>query len=69
VGLKDEPYFKYFDYPDFVTPYSGLKQIKKYAQIFVCSDLYDMFDEISTKIKEVKEEIYRLLVEEFKYFE
>lgn len=33
IGLKDEAYFKYFNYPDFVTPFSGLIQIKKYAEV------------------------------------
>ena len=69
VGLQDEPYFKYFDYPDFLTPYSGLIQIRKYAQIHGREDLQDLFKEISGLTKKVKEEIYRLLVVEFRYFE
>jgi len=69
VGLHNEPYFKYFDYPDFLTPYSGLIQIRRYAEIVNQSDLINIFEEISKLTKEVKEEIYRLLVEEFKYFE
>ena len=67
--LQDEPYFKYFDYPDFLTPYSGLVQIRKYAEIHGREDLQDLFKEISVLTKKVKEEIYRLLVEEFRYFE
>jgi len=69
VGLQNEPYFKYFDYPDFLTPYSGLIQIKKYAEQEGLADLQVLFAEITKLTKDVKAEIYRLLVEEFKYFE
>ena len=69
VGLHDEPCFRYFDYPDFLTPYSGLIQIRQYAAIHGKEDLQLIFREISTLTKKVKEEIYRLLVEEFGYFE
>ncbi len=69
VGLKDEPYFKYFAYDDFLTPNSGLIQIKKYADQQLKTDLIRLFDDISAKTKAVKDEIYRLLVDEFKYFE
>ncbi|MCK4333413.1 hypothetical protein KAX06_01355 [candidate division WOR-3 bacterium] len=69
VGLQDEPYFKYFDYKDFLTPYSGLIQIKKYAELKNLEDLLNLFEKISAKTKEVREEIYRLLTEEFAYFE
>jgi hypothetical protein len=68
-GLQDESCFKYFDYPDFLTPFSGLIQISKYAEIHVKEDLQNLFKEISILTKKVKEEIYRLLVEEFRYFE
>ncbi len=68
VGLKEEAYFRYFDYPDFVTKDSGLVQIKKYADINGCSDLLSKIQEIQSLTKKVKEEIYRLLVVEFKYF-
>ena len=69
VGLNDEPYFKYFDYPDFVTPYSGLIQIKKYAEINGKIDILEKFEPIKQLSKQVKERIYDLLVNEFKYFE
>jgi len=69
VGLKNEPYFKYFDYPDFVTPYSGLIQIKKYAEQNASIDLLDKFVDIQRLTKVVKDELYRLLVKEFKYFD
>ncbi len=69
VGLNNEPYFKYFSYPDFLTPYSGLIQIKKYAEQEGLHDLLTRFDEISKNTKKVKDELYRLLVNEFKYFE
>lgn len=69
IGLHNEAYFRYFDYPDFLTPNSGLIQIRKYAELNNKEDLNEQFKLISEKTKEVKEEIYRLLVEEFKYFE
>jgi hypothetical protein len=69
VGLQDEPYFKYFDYKDFVTPHSGLIQIQKYAENYNAEDLMELFEKISAKTKEVREEIYRLLTQEFAYFE
>lgn len=69
VGLQDEPYFKYFDYPDFLTPYSGIIQIKKYAELTGKLKLMQLLDELSSKTKDVKEKIYDLLVNEFKYFD
>jgi hypothetical protein len=69
VGLHDEPYFKYFDYKDFITPNSGLIQIRKYAENKNAEDLLELFVKISAKTKEVREEIYRLLVHEFGYFD
>ncbi|MCU0472973.1 MAG: hypothetical protein MUC93_06355 [Bacteroidales bacterium] len=69
VGLKDEPYFRYFNYPDFLTPNSGLIQIRRYADINNKSDLQQRFEIINEKTKIVREEIFRLLVEEFKYFQ
>jgi hypothetical protein len=69
IGLQNEPYFKYFGYPDFLTPHSGLIQIRKYAENGGVADLLEKFDEISILTKKVKEEIHRLLVDEFKYFD
>lgn len=68
-GLQDEPYFKYFNYPDFLTPYSGLIQIKKYAEIKAEADLLNRFAEISKLAKAVKQKLYKILVDDFKYFE
>ncbi|MBS1592015.1 MAG: hypothetical protein JST07_07920, partial [Bacteroidetes bacterium] len=68
-GLHTEPYFKYFDYPDFLTPYSGLIQIKKYAELQADIELLNRFNEISKLSKAVKQQIYNLLVEDFKYFD
>lgn len=68
VGLHEEAYFKYFDYPDFVTKDSGLIQIKKYADINDCADLLEKIGAITSKTKFVKEEIYRMLLEDFNYF-
>jgi len=69
VGLNDEPYFQFFNYPDFVTPYSGLIQIRKYAEINGKTDILEKFEPIKLLSKQVKERIYDLLVNEFKYFE
>jgi hypothetical protein len=69
VGLQDEAYFKYFDYKDYITPHSGLIQIRKYAEIHNATNLLEVFDKISAKTKQVREQIYHLLVDEFGYFE
>ena len=69
VGLHTEPYFKYFNYPDFLTPYSGLIQIKKYAELQADVELLNRFAEISKLTKAVKQQLYHLLVKDFKYFE
>ncbi|MCZ8023559.1 MAG: hypothetical protein O9294_17480 [Cytophagales bacterium] len=69
VGLHNEPYFKYFGYADFLTPHSGLIQIRKYADNEGKADLLELFGEISALTKKVREEIYTLLTEDFKYFD
>ena len=69
AGLHEEAYFKYFDYPDFLTPYSGLIQIRKYAELEEIGELIELFAEISALTKLVREEIYQLLVKDAKYFE
>ena len=69
VGLQDEPYFKYFDYPDFLTPHSGLIQIKKYAEKNSKNDLSEYFQQITAKSKQIKEEIYKILINQLKYFD
>jgi hypothetical protein len=63
-GLHNEPYFKYFEYPDFLTANSGLIQIKKFAEINYKDDLHEIIIEIGEKTKEVREEIYNLLIHE-----
>ncbi len=68
VGLKGEAYFKYFSYPDFVTPHSGLIQIKKYAEENGSIDLLNKFTDIQKLTSAVKKELYRILVDEFDYF-
>lgn len=68
-GLHEEAYFKYFNYPDFLTPYSGLIQIKKYAEINADIELLNRFGEISKLTKAVKQQLYHILVDDFKYFE
>lgn len=69
VGLEKEPYFKYFSYPDFLTPHSGLIQIKKFADFENDLPLQQRFERITALTKEVKEKLYNMLVNEFKYFE
>ncbi len=69
VGLNNEAYFKYFSYPDFATPNSGLIQIKKYAEQNTCVDLLNKCSDIQKLTSAVKKALYRLLVTEFDYFE
>lgn len=69
IGLQEEAYFRYFDYDDFLTPHSGLIQIRKFAELNAENDLLAYFTQINALSKAVKDEIFRLLVEEFKYFE
>ncbi len=69
IGLHNEPYFKYFDYADFVNKDSGLIQIKKYAEVNACIDLIEKITEITTQTKIVKDAIYNMLTVDFKYFE
>jgi hypothetical protein len=69
TGLQDEPYFRYFSYPDFLAPYSGFIQIRKYAEIHNLEDLQQQFAQISAITKKVREELCRILVEEAKCFE
>ena len=44
-------------------------QIRKYAEINGREDLQALFREISALTKQVREKVYRLLTEEFGYFE
>lgn len=69
VGLQDEPYFKYFNYVDFLTPYSGLIQIKKHVENQNLTDLDNLFHQITAKSKQIKDEIYNILINDLKYFE
>lgn len=66
--LKEESYFKYFDYDPFLTPHSGLIQIKKYAEKIIDVPIIEQFKTINAHTKKVRNELYVLLVEEFKYF-
>jgi len=68
IGLKQEAYFRYFNYPDFLTKDSGLVQIRKYAEINKKVDLVSMIENIKKTTSEVKNEIYRLLTKDFNYF-
>jgi len=69
VGLKDEPYFRYFQYADFLTPTSGLIQIRKFAEVNNKADLLQQFADVSRHTKKVREEIYHLLIEDLRYFQ
>jgi hypothetical protein len=69
VGLQDEPYFKYFSYPDFLTPHSGLIQIRKYAEKEGKEDLLLLFKDVNELTKGIRKELYRMLVDKFKYFD
>lgn len=68
VGLKNEPYFKDFAYPDFVTPYSGLIQIRKYAEINNKADLLEICEDVKKVTKQVRSSLCSLIVNNFKYF-
>ncbi len=48
---KVPPHFRYFDYEDFLTPNSGLIQIRKFAVINNKLDLLKRFNTISEKTK------------------
>jgi hypothetical protein len=67
--LKNEAYFKYFSYEPFLTSFSGIVQIKKYAQEHMNVELLNRLDEIDVMKSAVKEKIYELLTSQFKYFE
>jgi hypothetical protein len=54
TGLQDEPYFRYFSYPDFLTPYPGIIQIRKYAEIHNLYDLQEHFAQISALTKKMR---------------
>lgn len=69
IGLKEEPYFKYFDYEDFITPNSGLIQLKTYATINGDSVLENMLIKLSKLSIEIKYKIKETLVNEYKYFD
>ncbi|MCW7494729.1 hypothetical protein ND861_18870 [Leptospira sp. 2 VSF19] len=68
-GLKDEPYFSFFEYQDFVSPHSGLIQIRKFAELSNKKDLLDQFDIIKENTKNVREKFLTLLKEDFKYYD
>ena len=67
-SLKKEAYFKYFDYEPFLSPYSGLIQIKKYAQNHLNVELLNRFDEIDGMKTEIRDKIYEMLVCDLQYF-
>jgi hypothetical protein len=68
IGLEKEAYFKFFSYPDFVTPFSGLIQIKKYVDLHGVPELAACFEEIDACKRKVKSEIYEMLVNDMRYF-
>jgi len=69
VGLDDEPYFRYFSYKSYLTPHSGLIQLRKYGEQQGIAALNEGFVRIKADAAAVREELYRFLVEECRYFE
>lgn len=69
VGLDDEPYFRYFSYKSYLTPHSGLIQLRKYGEQQGIAVLNEGFTRIKADAAAVREELYRFLVEECRYFE
>jgi hypothetical protein len=69
VGLDDEPYFRYFSYKSYLTPHSGLIQLRKYGEQQGIAALNEGFAQIKADAAAVREELYRFLVEECRYFE
>jgi hypothetical protein len=69
VGLHEEAYFRFFDYPDFVNKDSGLVQIRKYAEKNGHADLVAKLSQISELAKAAREAIYTMLTEDFRYFD
>ncbi len=69
VGLDDEPYFRYFSYKSYLTPHSGLVQLRKYGEQQGIAALNEGFERIKADTAVVREELYRFLVEECRYFE
>jgi len=67
--LKDMACFKYFNYEPFLTQFSGLVQIKKYAIKYANIELLQQFERIEKIKKEIKDKIFLLLTKDFKYFE
>jgi hypothetical protein len=57
TGLKEEAYFRYFSYPDFLTPWSGLIQIRNYAEIHNISGLLEQFGRIIRLTLNAREEL------------
>ena len=46
-----------------------LEQFKKYAELKNLPDINDLISQIAAKSKQVRDEIFKLLVNDFKYFE
>jgi hypothetical protein len=68
VGLGNEYYFKFFNYVDFLTPHSGLIQIKTFADKNDKKDLLEKINRINETTKDVRNAIYNFLVDKVKYF-
>lgn len=66
--LKDECYFKYFSYEPYLTAFSGLIQIRKYAGFYHIDDLVNQLREIDDLVKVVKSKFLKLLLNECQYF-
>lgn len=68
-NLAEEAYFRYFDYVPFLTPHSGLIQIRKYTDLEGLADMGSLFTELAANVKALKEALYSVLVGELGYFE
>ncbi|MBC6698095.1 hypothetical protein [Hymenobacter sp. BT190] len=60
-GLQTETYFKHFTQPDYLTPRSGLLQIRRYAEQHAQPDLLALLQKISLHTKAVREELQQIL--------
>lgn len=67
VGLQNETYFKHFSQPDFLTPRSGLIQIRRFAELHNKTDLLSLLRAITLRTKAVREELQQFL-DKISYF-
>lgn len=68
VGLSEEPYFKYFNYKDFLTPNSGLIQLRKYSRVSADTELFGLLEELDRLGSAIKSLIAEIIVRRHGYF-